>query len=76
MSKNCIITKKKPMFGNNRSHALNATKKKFLPNLQYHKFWSEKKKRFIRIKISNKGIRTIEKKGIEFFIEKIIKKGK
>ncbi|QCI27071.1 50S ribosomal protein L28 [Buchnera aphidicola] len=67
MAKICIITKKKPMFGNNRSHALNATKKKFIPNLQYRKLWIPNKKKFIKIRISNKGMRIIEKKGIEKF---------
>lgn len=69
MSKKCQITKKKPMFGNNRSHAMNATKKKFLPNLQYHKFWIPKKNKFIKLKISTKGIRLIDKKGIEIILK-------
>lgn len=60
-----MITKKKPMFGNNRSHALNASKKKFFPNLQYHKLWIPKEKKFIKIRISTKGLRIINKKGIE-----------
>lgn len=69
MAKVCIITKKKPMFGNNRSHALNATKKKFFPNLQYRKLWVPIKKKFIKIRVSAKGIKTIDKKGIENFLQ-------
>ncbi|CAL4318457.1 50S ribosomal protein L28 [Buchnera aphidicola] len=76
MSKKCQVTNKKPMFGNNRSHAMNATKKKFLPNLQYHRFWVPKEKKFIKLKISAKGIRIIDKKGIEETIKNLNKIGK
>ncbi|CAL4318406.1 50S ribosomal protein L28 [Buchnera aphidicola] len=69
MSKICYITNKKPMFGNNRSHAMNATKKKFFPNLQNHKFWIPKYKKFLQLKISTKAMRIIDKKGIEYFIK-------
>ena len=69
MSRICNITKKKPIFGHNRSHAMNATKKKFLPNLQYHKFWIPKYKKFIKLKISTTAMRLIDKKGIEYFIK-------
>ncbi|QJC33853.1 50S ribosomal protein L28 [Enterobacteriaceae endosymbiont of Donacia provostii] len=65
MTKICQITKKKTIKGNKRSHAMNATKRKFLPNIHYHKFWLAKEKRFIKLKISSKGIRLINKKGIE-----------
>ncbi|CAL4318405.1 50S ribosomal protein L28 [Buchnera aphidicola (Pterocallis alni)] len=75
MSNICTITKKKSMFGNNRSHAMNATKKKFLPNLQYKKFWHSKIQKFIKLKVSTKGIRIIDKKGIEYFIKKGNKNG-
>ncbi|MCW5197002.1 50S ribosomal protein L28 [Buchnera aphidicola] len=73
MSKQCQITKKKPMFGNNRSHAMNATKKKFSPNLQNHKFWIPSKKKFIKLKISMQGMRMIDKKGIETILKNINK---
>ncbi|QCI25865.1 50S ribosomal protein L28 [Buchnera aphidicola] len=69
MNTMCMITKKKPMFGNNRSHALNATKKKFLPNLQYRKLWMPIKKKFIKIRISAKEIKIIDKIGIENFLK-------
>ncbi|OQM34061.1 50S ribosomal protein L28 [bacterium endosymbiont of Pedicinus badii] len=74
MSKICIITKKKPLFGNRRSHAMNATKRKFFPNLQVRKFWSSEKNRFFKIKVSTKGIRIIDKKGFDLFVKKIKKK--
>ncbi|ARC54392.1 50S ribosomal protein L28 [Candidatus Riesia pediculicola] len=65
MSRICEITGKKSIKGNHRSHSMNATKRRFLPNLHYHKFWIEKEKRFVRLRISAKGVRIIEKKGIE-----------
>ncbi|QJC33447.1 50S ribosomal protein L28 [Enterobacteriaceae endosymbiont of Donacia clavipes] len=65
MTKICKITGKKTIKGNNRSHAMNATRRKFLPNIHYHKFWIEKKKKFITLRISTKGMRLINKKGIE-----------
>lgn len=71
MSRICPITGKRPMKGNNRSHAMNATKRRFLPNLHYHKFWFEKEKRFIKLNVSAKGIRIIDKKGIEKIISNL-----
>lgn len=63
MSKICKITGKKPMFGNRRSHAMNANKRKFFPNLHFHKFWNPYTKQFISLRISAKGIRNIDKLG-------------
>ncbi|QJC30568.1 50S ribosomal protein L28 [Enterobacteriaceae endosymbiont of Neohaemonia nigricornis] len=68
MSKICQITGKKTIKGNNRSHAMNATKRKFIPNLHYHKFWVKKQNKFIKLRISTKGIRLINKKGIEHIL--------
>ncbi|UDG79397.1 50S ribosomal protein L28 [Candidatus Ecksteinia adelgidicola] len=65
MSKVCQITGKHPISGNNRSHAMNATKRRFLPNLHSHRFWIETEKRFITLRLSAKGMRIIDKKGIE-----------
>ncbi|MBZ2279235.1 MAG: 50S ribosomal protein L28 [Buchnera aphidicola] len=70
MSKICQITKKKRMVGNNRSHAMNATKRKFLPNVHYHRFWVPEQKRFIKLKVSTQGIRYIDKMGIESVLKK------
>jgi large subunit ribosomal protein L28 len=53
------------MSGNNVSHANNRTRRRFLPNLQNKRFWLESEKRFVRLRISNKGIRIIDKHGIE-----------
>jgi large subunit ribosomal protein L28 len=68
MSKICQITGKKPMKGNNRSHAMNATKRKFLPNIHYHRFWVGSKNKFVTLRVSTKGMRIIDKKGIEKII--------
>ena len=68
MSRVCQVTGKKPMVGNNRSHAKNATRRRFLPNLQNHRFWLEEEKRFVQLRVSTKGIRIIDKKGIEVVV--------
>ena len=63
MVKRCSITNKKPMSGNNVSHAVNKTKRRFLPNLQNVSFFSEILGKKVRLKVSSKGIKTVEKKG-------------
>ena len=63
MVKRCSITNKKPMSGNNVSHAVNKTKRRFLPNLQNVSFFSEILGKKIRLKVTSKGIKTVEKKG-------------
>lgn len=65
MSKVCQVTGKRPQSGNNVSHAKNRTRRRFLPNLQYKRFWVESEKRFVRLRISHKGIRIIDKLGID-----------
>jgi len=65
MARECQITGKKPMTGNNVSHANNKTKRRFLPNLQYRRFWVESENRWISLRISNAALRTIDKKGID-----------
>ncbi len=65
MSRVCQVTGKRPLIGNNVSHANNKTKRRFEPNLQTHRFWVESEKRFVRLRISTKGMRIIDKKGID-----------
>ncbi len=65
MSRVCQVTGKKPAVGNNVSHAKNRTRRRFLPNLQSHRFWVESEKRFVKLRISTKGMRIIDKKGID-----------
>ena len=68
MSKICQVTGKSPMSGNNVSHAHNKTRRRFLPNLQNKRFWLEKEKRFVRLKVSAKGLRIIDKHGLEIVL--------
>ncbi len=65
MSKVCQVTGKGPMVGNNVSHANNKTRRRFLPNLHHHRFWVESEKRWVRLRVSGKGLRTIDKLGID-----------
>ncbi len=65
MSRVCQVTGKHPMAGHNVSHANNKTKRRFLPNLHHHRFWVESEKRFVRLRVTPKGMRTIDKHGIE-----------
>lgn len=65
MSRVCKVTGKRPMTGNNVSHANNKTRRRFLPNLQTHRFWVESENRFVRLRVSTKAMRTIDKKGID-----------
>jgi large subunit ribosomal protein L28 len=65
MARVCQVTGKKPMVGNNVSHANNKTKRRFLPNLQSRRFWVESENRFIRIRLTTSGIRLIDKMGID-----------
>lgn len=63
------------MVGNNRSHANNATRRRFLPNLQTHRFWVESEKRFVKLRVSTKGMRIIDKKGIDSVLSDLRAKG-
>lgn len=71
MSRVCQVTGKRPMSGNNRSHAMNATKRRFLPNLHSHRFWIESEKRFVKLLVSAKGMRIIDKKGIDVVLAEL-----
>ncbi len=65
MSKVCQVTGKRPTTGNNVSHAKNRTRRRFLPNLHTHRFWVESEKRFVKLRVSTKGLRIIDKHGID-----------
>jgi len=65
MARVCQVTGKGPMVGNNVSHANNKTKRRFLPNLQSRRFWVESENRWVRLRVSAKAIRTIDKNGID-----------
>ena len=65
MARVCQVTGKKPMVGNNVSHANNKTKRRFLPNLQSRRFWVESENRWVRLRVSTNALRTIDKNGID-----------
>lgn len=71
MSRVCQVTGKRPITGNNVSHANNKTKRRFLPNIQHRRFWVEEENRFVWLKVSAKGIRIIDKLGIKVILDKI-----
>ena len=75
MARVCQVTGKAPMVGNKVSHANNKTKRRFLPNLQYRRFWVETENRFVRLRVSNAGLRTIDKKGIEVVLAELRARG-
>ncbi len=71
MSRECQVTGKRPVAGNNVSHANNKTKRRFLPNIHDHRFWVESENRFIKLRVSAKGMRIIDKLGIDKVISDI-----
>ncbi len=75
MAKVCQVTGKRPITGNNVSHANNKTKRRFEPNLHHHRFWVESEKRFVRLRVSSKGMRIIDKKGIDSVLTEIRSRG-
>ena len=75
MARVCQVTGKKPMTGHNVSHANNKTKRRFLPNLQNRRFWLESEKRFITMRVTTAGLRTIDKKGIDVVIAEMRARG-
>lgn len=76
MAKVCEVTGKKPMSGQRVSHANNKTKRKFEPNLHEHKFWVPSENRFVRLRVSAAGMKTINKKGIEAVLAEMKKRAK
>jgi large subunit ribosomal protein L28 len=75
MSKVCQVTGKRPITGNNVSHANNKTKRRFLPNLHDHRFWVESEKRWVKLRVSTKGMRIIDKRGIDVVLGDIRARG-
>lgn len=75
MSRVCMVTGKRPISGNNVSHAKNRTRRRFIPNLHSHRFWVESEKRFVKLRLSSKGMRIIDKLGIDQVLTKIRAEG-
>jgi large subunit ribosomal protein L28 len=75
MARVCQVTGKRPITGNNVSHAHNKTRRRFLPNLHTHRFWVENEKRWVTLRVSSKGMRIIDKLGIESVLADIRARG-
>lgn len=75
MARVCQVTGKRPMSGNNVSHAKNRTRRRFLPNLHAHRFWVESEQRFVRLRLTTKGMRIIDKKGIDVVLADMRSRG-
>jgi large subunit ribosomal protein L28 len=75
MSRVCDVTGKKPAVGNRVSHANNKKRRRFLPNLHTQRFWLEGEKRWVSLRISTRGLRTIEKNGIDAVVAKLRSQG-
>nr|VFJ42385.1 MAG: LSU ribosomal protein L28P [Candidatus Kentron sp. DK] len=75
MARVCQITGKRPITGNNVSHAHNKTRRRYLPNLHTHRFWVETENRWVKLRISTKGLRIIDKKGIDTVLGELRERG-
>ncbi len=75
MSRVCQVTGKRPMSGNNVSHANNRTRRRFLPNLHTQRFWVSSENRWVRLRVSTKGLRIIDKLGIDAVLTDMRKRG-
>ena len=75
MSRVCMVTDKRPVPGNNVSHANNKTRRRFSPNIHSHRFWVESENRFVKLRVSTKGMRIIDKVGIDEVLLNIRGKG-
>ncbi|WP_372832855.1 50S ribosomal protein L28 [Pontibacterium sp.] len=71
MAKVCMVTGKRPVTGNNVSHSQRKTRRRFLPNLHWHRFWVESESKFVRLRVSSKGMRIIDKKGIDVVLAEV-----
>ena len=75
MARVCAVTGKTPMVGNNVSHANNRTRRRFMPNLQRRRFWVETENRWVSLRLTNAGLRTIDKKGIDVVLAELRSRG-
>ncbi len=75
MSRVCQVTGKGPISGNNVSHANNRTRRRFLPNLHTHRIWVESERRYVSLRVSNHGLRIINKRGIDVVLAELRERG-
>ena len=71
MAKVCEVTGKRTRSGNNVSHANNKTRRKFFPNLHKHRIWVESQNKYVKLRLSKKGLRTIDKLGIDHVLDNL-----
>ncbi|MBX3726573.1 MAG: 50S ribosomal protein L28 [Pseudoxanthomonas sp.] len=75
MARVCQLTGKRAQSGNNVSHANNKTRRRFLPNLHEHRFWVASENRFVKLRVSNHALRTIDKRGIDSVLAELRARG-
>ena len=75
MARVCQVTGKRPMSGNNVSHAHNKTRRRFLPNIHTHRFWVPSENRWVKLRVSSHGMRIIDKKGIDTVLAEMRARG-
>ena len=75
MSRVCQVTGKTPQTGHHVSHANNKTKRRYLPNLQYRRFWVESENRWVKMRLTSAGLRLIDKKGIDVILAEMRSRG-
>ena len=75
MSRVCQVTGKRPITGNNVSHSNIKTRRRFLPNLRYHRFWVDSEQRWVRLRVSSRGMRIIDKLGIDTVLQQMRARG-
>ena len=75
MSRVCQVTGKGPIVGNHVSHANNKTKRRYLPNLQYRRFWVESENKWVKMRLTSAGLRLIDKKGIDVVLAEMRARG-
>ncbi len=75
MARVCQLTKKGVLTGNNVSHANNKTRRRFLPNLHEHRFWVASENRYVKLRVSNHALRTIDKNGIDSVLAELRARG-
>jgi large subunit ribosomal protein L28 len=75
MSRVCQVTGKRPATGNTVSHANNHKRRRFLPNLHTHRFWSDAEQRFLSLRVTTRGLRTIEKRGVDVVVAELRSQG-
>ncbi len=75
MSRVCVVTGKRPMSGNNVSHANNKTRRRFLPNLQRKRFWSPRRNRWVRLRVTTKAMKIMNRRGVDRVLDDLEKKG-